>query len=53
MKVERVGKFIQADVIWVLGKKVIQLTNYILQILGVTLRCSCCQKSGRRESRQP
>lgn len=53
INVERVGKFIQAHVTWALRKKVIQLTNYILQILGVMLRGGCCQKSGCRESRQP
>lgn len=42
---KKVGKFIQATITWVLRNKVIQLTNYFLYILGVTIKISCCQRS--------
>lgn len=46
IKVERVGRFIQATITWVLWKKVIQLTNYFLHFLGVTIRISSFRNLG-------
>lgn len=42
---KKVGKLIQANITWVLRKKVIQLTNYFLYLLDIIIKVSCLQKN--------